>query len=83
MPLAFVLITSRVGWEDAVVDELRKIESVKECYSTSGPFDILAKLETESMEKLEEIVSWKIRRIDNINSTLTMIVIDEGNRLEF
>jgi DNA-binding Lrp family transcriptional regulator len=36
----------------------------------------VAKVEAESMDKLKEIVTWKIRRLDKVRSTLTMIVVE-------
>jgi len=76
MPLAFVLINAEIGSEDEVVIELRKISNVKESYVVYGVYDIVAKVEAESMDKLKEIVTWKIRRLDKVRSTLTMIVVE-------
>jgi DNA-binding Lrp family transcriptional regulator len=76
MPLAFLLVNSDVSSEDQVVSELRKIPNVKEAYPIYGVYDIVAKVEAESMEKLKEIVTWKIRRLEKVRSTLTMIVIE-------
>ena len=39
-------------------------------------YDIVAKVEAESMDKLKEVVTWKIRRLDKVRSTLTMIVVE-------
>jgi DNA-binding Lrp family transcriptional regulator len=75
MPLAFVLLNAEVGSEDEVVEELRKIANVKESYAVYGVHDIVAKVEAESMDKLKEI-TWKIRRLDKVRSTLTMLVIE-------
>jgi DNA-binding Lrp family transcriptional regulator len=41
-----------------------------------GVYDIVAKVEADSMDKLKEIVTWKIRRLDKVRSTLTMIVVE-------
>ncbi len=60
--------------------ELRKIGAVKESYVVYGVYDIVAKVEGESMDKLKEIVTWKIRRLDKVRSTLTMIVV-EGDKI--
>jgi DNA-binding Lrp family transcriptional regulator len=79
MPLAFVLINSEIGAEDEVLRELKKIENVKEAYVVYGVYDIVAKVEAETMDKLKEVVTWKIRRLDKVRSTLTMIVM-EGAR---
>jgi len=76
MPLAFVLINAEIGSEDEVLQELRKLGNVKESYVVYGVYDIVAKVEADSMDKLKEIVTWKIRRLDKVRSTLTMIVVE-------
>ena len=76
MPVAIVLINAEIGSEDEVVRELRKLGNVKESYTVYGVYDIVAKVEAESMDKLKEIVTWKIRRLDKVRSTLTMIVVE-------
>lgn len=76
MPLAFVLINAEIGSEDDVLVELRKLGNVKESYVVYGVYDIVAKVEADSMDKLKEIVTWKIRRLDRVRSTLTMIVVE-------
>jgi DNA-binding Lrp family transcriptional regulator len=76
MPIAFVLINAEIGSEEKVLNELRKVEGVEEAYSVYGVYDIIAKVSAESMEKLKDIVTWRIRRLDKVRSTLTMIVID-------
>jgi len=76
MPLAIVLINAEIGSEDEVVSELRKIGNVKESHTVYGVYDIVAKVESDTMDKLKEIVTWKIRRLDKVRSTLTMIVVE-------
>ncbi|MEM1607493.1 MAG: Lrp/AsnC ligand binding domain-containing protein [Candidatus Bathyarchaeia archaeon] len=80
MPIAFVLINAEIGSEGEVLNELKKVEGVEEAYSVYGVYDIVAKVKAESMEKLKDIVTWKIRRINKVRSTLTMIVIEEMKR---
>lgn len=77
MPIAFVLINAEIGSEGEVLNELRKVEGVEEAYSVYGVYDIVAKVRAESMEKLKDIVTWRIRRLNKVRSTLTMIVIEE------
>jgi DNA-binding Lrp family transcriptional regulator len=76
LPLAFVLINAEIGSEDEVLKELRKLSNVKESYVVYGVYDVVAKVEADSMDKLKEIVTWKIRRLDRVRSTLTMIVVE-------
>ena len=78
MTSAFLLISANLSAEDKVVDELRKMPNVKEAYVTYGVYDIVARIEAESMEKLKEIITSKIRRLENVRSTLTTIVVDES-----
>jgi DNA-binding Lrp family transcriptional regulator len=73
---AFVLINAEVGSEDQIVGDLRKITNVKEAYAAYGAYDIVAKIEAESMDKLKEVVNGKIRRLEKVRSTLTMIIVE-------
>lgn len=75
-----MLINSEIGSEGEVLNELKKVDGVEEAYSVYGVYDIIAKVRAESMEKLKDIVTWKIRRINKVRSTLTMIVIEEMKR---
>lgn len=76
MPAAFVLINAEIGSEDEVLKELRKMDNVKEAYVVYGVYDIVAKVEAETMDKLKEVVTWKVRRLNKVRSTLTMIVVE-------
>ncbi|MEM4417008.1 MAG: Lrp/AsnC ligand binding domain-containing protein [Nitrososphaerota archaeon] len=75
MPTAFVLINTEIGSEEEVLAELKKISYIKEAYVVYGVYDIVAKVEAETMDKLKEVVSWSIRRLDKVRSTLTMLVV--------
>jgi DNA-binding Lrp family transcriptional regulator len=76
MPTAYVLINCDLGAEDEIIKEIKKIPEAKEVSGVYGVYDIIAKVESDSMDKLREIITWKIRRIDKVRSTLTMIVIE-------
>ncbi|MCP8308578.1 MAG: Lrp/AsnC ligand binding domain-containing protein [archaeon] len=76
MPTAFVLINVELGAEEELVKALKKIENVREVYVVYGVYDIIAKIDADSMEKVKETVTWKIRRLDKVRSTLTMIVVE-------
>ena len=77
MPIAYVLINAELGREKTVLKDLRAIENVSEVHLVYGVYDIIVKVEAENMEKLKEILTFKIRRMKEIISTLTMTV-DEG-----
>lgn len=76
MAVAYVLINVELGKEKDILNQLRSIENVKEVNAIYGVYDIIAKVEADSMEKLKEIVTYKIRRLADIRSTLTMTVAE-------
>ena len=49
---------------------------MKEVYVVYGVYDIVAKIEADTMEKVKETITWKIRRLEKVRSTLTMIVVE-------
>ncbi|MGO9644933.1 MAG: Lrp/AsnC family transcriptional regulator [Candidatus Bathyarchaeia archaeon] len=74
MATAFVFININPGTESAVLKKLRAMPEIKEAHFVYGVYDVIVKVEADSMDHLKEIISWKIRRLDNIRSTLTIIV---------
>jgi len=76
MPMAFVLINTETASESKVLESLKKIDAVAEAYMVYGVYDVVAKVRTDTMDKLKEIVTWRVRRLDKVRSTLTMLVIE-------
>ena len=76
MAEAYVLINCEIGSEEKVISELKNIDGVKEVHGTFGAYDVLAKVESEQVEALRETITWKIRKIDKIRSTLTLMGIE-------
>jgi DNA-binding Lrp family transcriptional regulator len=76
MPIAFILINTEIGSESDVLESLKEVGGIQEAYSVYGVYDIIIKIEAESMDRLKDIVTWRIRRLNKVRSTLTMIVIE-------
>jgi DNA-binding Lrp family transcriptional regulator len=76
MAIAYILINCALGSEESVRSEIEKIPDVKETCCTFGAYDILAKLESNTENELRNTIRCKIRDIENITSTLTMMVIE-------
>lgn len=74
MGLAYVLIGVEIGAGEEVLRELRGMTEVKESYGVYGVYDIIVKVEAEDMSSLKDVVSSKIRRIDRVRNTVTMII---------
>ncbi len=77
MPSAFVLINTETGAEDHVLRQLKTISEVKEAYVSYGVYDLVVKVRADTMEALKEIVSFKIRRLEKVRSTLTLMAVEE------
>jgi DNA-binding Lrp family transcriptional regulator len=80
MPIAFVLVNTEIGAENEVMKTIKKVEGVVEAYAVYGVYDVVAKIKADSMDKLKEIVTWHVRRLDKVRSTLTMIVVEEQQK---
>jgi len=75
LPEAFVFITSEVGQEDQVITDLQAIPEVKVSYVVYGVYDVIARVEVESMQHLKDVVGLRIRQLDTVRTTLTMVVV--------
>ncbi len=76
MPKGYVLINTETAYMESVLEALKKIDAVKEAYMVYGVYDIIAEVETDNMDRLKEIVTYHIRRLDKVRSTLTLIVME-------
>ncbi len=76
MATAYVLINCDLGSEQKVIDQIKPLDGIKEVKGVFGAYDILAKIESASSERLRETITWKIRKIDRIRSTLTLMGIE-------
>ena len=76
MPNAFVLLNTELGSEDTIVRDLKNLEEVKKVFRVYGVYDIIAKVESNTMDKVKEIIVWKLRNLKGVKSTLTLIVTE-------
>jgi len=76
MAQAFVLINCELGSEEQIISELKTFSDVKEVQGTFGAYDIIAMISSETVEKIRETISWKIRKIEKIRSTLTLTKVE-------
>ena len=76
MEIAYVLINCDLGCEEAIIDELKHLDNVKEAHGVFGAYDILAKVESDSVENLRDTITWKIRKLNRVRSTLTLLTVE-------
>lgn len=77
MPTVFILITSELGFDAEILQKLKAVQGVEQAFAVYGVYDVIAKVQGDTMDTLKETIHYKIRKIDHVKSTLTMIVIDE------
>ena len=81
MNIAYVLVQSVIGHEMVVLNDLLKIDFVKEVKGTFGYYDILVKIVASSEKEIVRIITKKIRKVKNVNTTTTLSVISEQEDL--
>ena len=86
MPTAYVLLNSDLGSDETIIKKVKEIleseENVKyEVQGVYGVYDIILKVTSDNSEKLRAVITNKIRKIDKVQSTLTMMVIEEQENL--
>jgi len=76
IPTAYVLINCDLDSEEKIISELKSIDGVDQVCGTYGVYDILAKVSSDKSNSLREIITWKVRKIPKIRSSLTLMVIE-------
>lgn len=82
---AYVLLNSDLGSDESIIADIKRILSNEEVdyevQGVYGVYDIVLKLSSKDAEKLRTIITNKVRKIGKIQSTLTMMVIEEQENL--
>ncbi len=77
METAYVLVQCKMAHEMEVLKALLEINLVREAKGTFGYYDIFTKIQGESSEEIEDIITKKIRTIENVTTTTTLSIIPE------
>jgi hypothetical protein len=83
MPSAYVLLNCELGCEAVVIDEIRTLSHVSEfCYNRvyGSSYDMIIKVSAETTDKLNQIKSSKIRRIEKVKAQIMMVI--DGQQVE-
>ena len=76
MPRAYVLLNVESGSEDNVLKLLKNIQAVEQAYVSYGVYDLIVRVKADTMAELKDSVTHKIRAINQVRSTLTLIIIE-------
>ena len=72
---AFVLIDTTGNHTKSAYKTLTRIQGVKAVFPVTGPYDLIAQVEAETIEELNNLVMARIRGVDGITKTNTAIVL--------
>ena len=73
---AYILIQTEVGKAAQVAHQIRELEGVTEADDVTGPYDVVAKAEADTMDDLGKMVLSKVQMIGGITRTLTCPVVN-------
>lgn len=85
MPIAYVLLNSDLGSDETIISKVKEIldkeSGIKyEVQGVYGVYDIVLKISSDSTDNLRSVITNKIRKIEKVQSTLTMMVIEEQDK---
>ncbi len=87
MPTAYVLINSDLGTDESIISKIKEIlKDEKDVEFTTqgvyGIYDIVLKISSDDTDILRNIITYKIRKINKVQSTLTMMVVEQQEKLD-
>lgn len=74
---AYVLIVTDPGKTKQVFGQIEKIEGISEIHEVMGPYDIVVELDVGSLQEIPPILGDRIRPIDGIQSTTSLVTFPE------
>ena len=85
MPTSYVLINSDLGTDESIIVKIKEILEVEkeikyEIQGVYGVYDIVLKLSSDSIDNLRSTITNRIRKITSVQSTLTMMVIEQQEK---
>src|SRR5665647_3584306 len=75
---AVVLLNTNSNAQDRVLESLKLVDGVEEAHALYGVYDLLVKIKGSSIEKLKEITKSQIKPIAGVNSSLTMMIVQDN-----
>jgi DNA-binding Lrp family transcriptional regulator len=70
---AYILLNAELGQESEIIDALKEVKEIIVVHNLYGIYDLIIEMEADSMDKVKEIVFNKIRRLENVKSTITLL----------
>jgi DNA-binding Lrp family transcriptional regulator len=74
MAEAYILFNVEPGYEELIRQDLKNVKEVQEVYVSYGVYDLIVKVVAESVDQLRDLATYRLRKIKNVTSTLTLIL---------
>ena len=74
---AYVLLNTELGMGSKITDALKGVKEITNIYSLYGIYDIIIEMEADTMDRIKEIVFNKVRLLDHVKSTITLLTYGE------
>lgn len=72
---AYVLVETAVGKTKAVVTSMKKMDGIESVDTVTGPYDVIAVVEADTLNEVGDIITARIHTIDGISRTVTCLVV--------
>jgi len=72
---AYVLVQTEVGTAADVSDEIGALEGVLSAEALTGPYDVIARVQTENVDALGKLVVSRIHLVGGVTRTLTCPIV--------
>ena len=77
MVSAVVLVNTELNSQDKVIESLKLVEGVEEAHALYGVYDLLLKIKAASIDRLKDVIKFRIKQINGVTSSLTLMIIEE------
>ncbi len=75
---AVVLVNTNLDPQKRVIETLRLVDGVEEAHALYGVYDLLIKIKGNSIDKLKEITKLRIKPIAGVNSSMTLMIVQDN-----
>lgn len=73
---AVVLVNTKIGEENQVLEKIKKVEGVEEAHALWGIYDLMVKVKAQTIDKLKVIIKSHLRQVSGVSTVLTLMIVD-------
>ncbi len=80
---AVVLVNANAGEDNMVLGTIRCIEEIEEAHALWGVYDLIVKINANSIVRIKDTIKFRLRRLAGVNSILTLMMTGMPPSLSF